>query len=122
MNKNINSVLAKIRSSLSEDVIGVNEIPIEGPMGGVCSHGVREEFFDVLDDVVDSLMCAHGMQETAAFNYVAKVGDLLSAEGLMPPYPTDDMGDKDVARWVGSAAYRGFKQKVQDYYHQEMMK
>lgn len=122
MNPKINRVLERIHSSLSEEVIGVNEIPIEGPPSGEKAYSVRDELFDLMDDVVEGLASMHGMQAEAAFNYAAKVGDQMAEASLLPPFPDDEMSDKDIARWLVLATYRGFKSSVHEHYHMEAMK
>lgn len=122
MNPKINQVLEKIHAGLTEGTFGVNEIPIEGPLSGEKAYEVRDELFDLMDDVVESLISMHGMQEEAAFNYAAKVGDQMATEALLPPFPDDDMSDSDIARWLVLATYRGFKSTVHEHYHMEMMK
>lgn len=114
MDARINRVLEKIRANLAEgsNIPGgpIKKAPPLPP--NPYYRSIRDQFFDVMDDCVNALRLRYDMTDREAFDHVAKAGDLCESKGELPPFPTDDMNDAQVARWVNAASYSDFKKKV----------
>ncbi len=113
MNPKLNQVLEQIRSNLSEHIGGVGNIkPVDMKKHDPYNMSVRDQFFDLMDEIADSLRLIHGVSAEKAFSYAAGIGDKLELRGLMPKFPVDGMHDSAIAKWVSAAAYSNFKSHV----------
>lgn len=82
---------------------------------------VYEKFYDYLDTLADSLIAEFSLSDEEAFSYIEGFADQLAAKGSMPPFPDDESNVAVMARWMGAADYRGFKDMLYNYVRQAEM-
>lgn len=110
ISRNMNSILERIQSNL-EETLKVDVVPGEDSN----TYNVRDEFFDMMDPIIEHLQLSYGMRDSQAWDLTAAVGDKLWERGVLPPFPDDDMSDSHVARWVNAASYSDFMEAVLKY-------
>ena len=98
-------VLERIRSELESD-LG------EGTGQATNKSDVDAALTLYMDPILNHIVSEYGVGEEEGTNLIFKVADKLAASGDLPPMPSDESSDEDVAFWLGKAKTLGFESAV----------
>lgn len=124
MNSSVNELLGQIREKmdLSEEAWGPESgqeidpgthLASKAGDGGATNITNISDSFDMfVMDIVESLMRLFTMSETQALASIEHVSSQMAADGFIPPMPSDEASDDELARWAGSAFTAGLQAAV----------
>ncbi len=98
-------VLERIRERLEVDLD-------EGTGQAKNTSDVDTALNSYLNAILEHLVSELDMSEDEGQQLIYSVADKLAASGNLPPFPTDESSDDEVAIWIGKAKTLGFSNEV----------
>lgn len=118
MNPRLNAVLKSVRLHLEaegnpDDAVAYGPIgsgsgdsvdDAEAGSGGAVNPSNVSDTLDLyLSEIADLLTIEYGKSEDESLNFVFSAASTLAREGVIPPIPSDNAPEQEIAVWLGKA-------------------